>query len=173
MQNTFLPHEQFEGAKVLAEIGVKIAAGRAELATLEKDKEQFLEGRAQDAIERVNRVLEGSRQLIGEIGKYHDELVGYRREVEGFLADILYLIERVGVWKAEFDREITLKNREIDQKIVKNDEILAEIRQQRALLEGETEGIKVRREALRKDMVKIRDEWATLGRAKDEIKGKK
>lgn len=170
---TTLDHEQFEGATVLAEIGAKIAAGRAALSDLETSKEDFLNVREADAVARVKQVLEQSQELIGEIGQYHSELVGYRNEVDGFLRDILYLVQRVGEWKREFDSDVSFQNREIDKKILQNTDILIEIKGQRALLAGETSGIKAKREALRLDTLKIKDEWATLGRAKEELTTKK
>lgn len=167
--DVLLDHEKFEGAKILAEIGTKIAAGRAELANLDETKEDFINGREADAISRVNRVLEQSKELLAECTKYQNELVGYRNELSVFLEQILCLIQRVEAWKAEFDKEIGEKNQEIDKKIKENDELLAQIRGQRALLAGESEGIKTKRANLAADMVKIKDEWATLGRAKKEL----
>lgn len=168
-----LDKEQFEGAKVLAEIGAKIAAGRAALTELESGKRDFLDGREAEAIARVGKVLANSKELLAEVSKYHSELVGYRIELEGFLEKVLYLVQSVETWKADFDREIGEKNKEIDQKLSQNEALIVEIKGQRALLAGETTAIKGKRAALEEDMVKIRDEWATLGRAAKEINSKK
>ncbi len=168
-----LDHEKFEAAKTLAEIGTKIAAGRAALTELESGKGDFLDKRAQETVAKVKEVLEHSKDLLAEFGGYHNELVGYRNELDAFLAEILYLLQSVERWKAEFDAEVGDKNRQIDRKIAQNKDILAEIKGQRALLAGETEGIKSKREHLRTEALKIKDEWETLGRTKEEIKQKK
>lgn len=166
---TTLDHEQFEGAKILAEIGTKIAAGNAALALLETGKSDFLNGRAAEAETRIKEVLEQSKDLLAEIDKNYSALVRYRNQVDDFLKDVLYLIQSVERWKKEFEAEFTEKNKRIDVKIAQNNDILKEIKVQRALLEGETLGIKSKREALKRDATKIRDEWETLGRAKEEI----
>lgn len=170
---TNLDHEQFEGAKVLAEIGTKIATGRATLVELERSKDDFLAGREADAIARVSEVLAQSKELIAEIGNYHDELVGYSREVDAYLADLLYLIQSVERWKEAFDKENSEKLVEINTKIAENKVILDKIQQNRSLLEGESAGIVTKRKALREETRKINDEWATLGRAAKEINSKK
>lgn len=171
MQN--LDHEQFEGAKLLADIGAKIAAGRAALSNLEQGKEEFLNDRAAEATLRVKEVLEQSKNIIIEIGTYHSELVGYSNQVDGFLTDVLYLLQSVERWKEAFDTENATKIVEINTKIEENKVILEQIEQARALLAGESEGIRVKRRNLNSQSAQINDEWATLGRAKNELTAKK
>lgn len=167
-----LDHDKFEAIKVLAEIGVKISAGKAELDNLGRGKEDFLQGREADAIARVAAVLDGAKGLLVELDGYYSELVGFRNSLDIYVTEIRALVQSVERWKSEFDAEITLKNRELDNKITRNEEILKEIKGSRALLAGESEGIKAKREALRLDSLKIEDEWKTLGRVKKEIKEK-
>ncbi len=167
MQN--LDHEQFEGAKVLADIGTKIAAGRAALSALEKGKEDFLEDRAAEATQRVQEVLEQSKDIIAEIGKYHSELVGYSNQVDGFLTDVLYLIQSVERWKEAFDEQNAAKLAEINTQIAENKVILEQIEQARALLAGEDQGIRIKRRNLNSKQAQVDDEWATLGRTKEEL----
>lgn len=167
-----LDHEQFEGAKVLADIGAKISAGKAALEALEKSKDDFLNGRESEAIARVSAALDSSKNLIIEIGTYHSELVGYSNQVDGFLADVLYLIQSVQRWKEDFDKENAEKITELDAKIIQNNLILEQIKQNRALLAGESEGIVIKRRNLRDQAAKIKDEWETLERASKEINQK-
>ncbi len=171
MQN--LEHDQFEAAKKLADIGTKIAAGRALLVELEQGKNDFLEGREAEAIKRVADVLAQSKTILSEIGNYHSELVGYSNQVNGFYDDLLYLLQSVERWKQEFDADLAAKNKEIDAKIKENKLILEQVQQARALLAGESEGIGIKRRNLNEQTTKINDEWATLGRAAEEINGKK
>lgn len=173
MNTQQLDHEHFEAVQVLAEIGTKISAGKAELDSLNADKEAFLEGREADAIARVAQALNESRSLLDEVAGYYSELVGFRNAIDAYVVDVRNLIQNIERWKEEFDEEITHKNQEIDAKVESNREILAEVRGRRALLAGETEGIEVRRAALRADETRIKDEWETLGRAAKEINGKK
>ncbi len=173
METTLLDHEQFEGAKILAEIGAKIAAGRAALVELETSKEDFLTDREADAIARVGKVLEQSKELLDQCGNYHNELVSFRIQIGEFADDVRGLIQFVESWKSAFDRELAAKNADIDRKIIQNDALLTQIKQQRALLEGESEGIKGKRQSLAQDKLKINDEWQTLTRAAEEINRKK
>lgn len=168
-----LDHENFEGAQVLAEIGAKIAEGRAELANLESSKQEFLTDRASEATERIKRVLETSKELIGEIEKYHSELVGFRDQIGVLADDARELIQSIERWKKQFDETNAALLADIDKKLKENSEILLQIKANRALLEGEKEGIETKRAALRLDRIKINDEWAALERAANEINNKK
>lgn len=165
-----LDHEQFEGAKVLADIGAKIASGKAALDALERSKDDFLNEREAEAIARVSKALSDSKDIIIEIGTYHSELVGYRNQVEGFLSDVLYLIQSVERWKSEFDRENTEKIQQINTKIEENKVIYGQITEARALLKGESDSIKGKRAHLNLQQAKIDDEWATIARVKKELK---
>ncbi len=171
MQN--LEHAHFEAVQALADIGTKLAAGRAALSELESSKGDFLDGRAEEATQRVAEVLVQSKGLLDEIGKYHSELVEYRNQVDGFVAEILYFIQSVERWKEAFDKENTAKLREINNKIEENTLILSQIQKARSLLEGESSSIKGKRAALNSQQAKINDEWATLGRTKEELDAKK
>ncbi len=173
MNTQSLDHEHFEAIKALGEIGVKISAGKAELDNLDRTREEFLEGRAQEAIDRVSQVLEESRGLLNELAGYHSELVGFRNAIDIYVMDVRNLIQSVERWKAQFDETCAQKNKDIDAKLAKNTEILKEIKQQRARLAGEAEGVDTKRAALKLETIKINDEWATLGRAQEEINGKK
>lgn len=164
-----LNHEDFQGAQVLADIGTKIAASRALFAELERDTEDFLVGREAEAAARIQKVLVQSRGLLDEIGKNHTALVGYRTEVENYMADVRCLIQAIEGWKNDFDARNTEILADIEVKSKENEQILTEIKAQRALLAGESKGITTKRAALREETKKITDEWATLGRAKKEI----
>lgn len=169
---TILDHEDFEGATVLAEIGVKIATARAQLSTLESTKEEYLDGRAAEAAERIAEVLTQSAELIEEIGKNHKDLVGYRTAVDNYLDDVRYLIQVVKGWKEAFDKSCEAKLAEIVAKTKGNDAILTQIKGQRALLAGEELAIMGKRAVLKEETAKILDEWATLERASKEINKK-
>ncbi len=172
METTLLDHEQFEGAKVLAEIGSQIAAGRAALVELEANKEDFLEGREQEAIARIDAVLEDSKALLDECGAYHSELVSFRNQINDLVVGVRGLIQSVERWKKEFDSRLDEKQRQIEKKLTDNRFLLKQLRAERALLSGESEAIKGKRDALAQEQRKIDDEWATLTRAASEINGK-
>lgn len=167
--NQILDHEQFEGAQVLAEIGTKIAAGRALLIELESSKEEFLNGREVEALARVNEVLKQSRELIDEIGKNHSELVGYRTQVDGYFEDVRCLLQAVKNWKESFDTQNAAILKEINEKIKENNTIIEQIKGNRALLDGETQDIARRRKIIAEETIKMNDERGVLDRAWKEL----
>lgn len=164
-----LDHDQFESAKVLADIGAKISAGKAALAELELGKADFLDARAADATRRIDEVLAQSKEVLVEIGGYYSELVGYRNQVDNFLADVRYLIQSVEGWKKRFDAEIEAKSAEVDAKIVQNSALVAQVKAERATLAEESVNISKKRDLLGEEMVRVNDEWQTLTRASKEI----
>lgn len=168
-----LDHEKFEGVKELADIGLKIAQGRATLAQLKTDTDSYLASREEEAVARIKIALVVSQQLITEIGQYHGELEGYRREVETFVDDIRSLLEGVAGFKKILTETTEALYKNLDIKQTKIDAALVEVKRGRALLEADQQDLAAKRQQFGSDKKALRDEWAALERAAAEIKNKK
>lgn len=168
-----LEHEQFEGAKELAAIGLRIAEGRALIANLDAEREEYLDGREKEAVERIELVLAQSSELLKEIGANHDELVKYRRELDDYCASLRYFNERVSeghqAFKEYFDREnakLDEKLKEVAAQRAQAKKELSQISSDRALLKGQ-------QAQLKDDQRLLDDRRATLERGFAELRAKK
>lgn len=168
-----LDHEQFEGAKVLAEIGTKIAEGRAVLEQLKSSTDSYLKEREQETIERIKKVLESSATLLTEIGQYHSELEGYRNQVATFVVDIRYLLEGIGSFETLLNETTSAVRGDLDNREAKVGAALEQVRKGRALLAADARDLEAQKQQFGKDKKKLKDEWAALERAAAEIKNKK
>lgn len=170
---TTLDHEQFEGAKVLAEIGTKIAEGRALLITLDASKETYLEEREKEALERVAKALESSKELLTEIGSNHSELEGFRTQVGEIVSEVRTLLEDIAKFREAFQKYISDERGALTEKQRKIDEALIEIRKGRSLLDAQQLDIQNQKREIGTSKKALRDEWAALERASAEIKSNK
>ncbi len=150
-----LDYEQFEGAKELAQIGLKIAEGRATLSDLKAQEPAFIAERGRKVEERIKEVLVESRELIALIGTNHDALVEYRKEVTQYVADLRYFIESVKAWKEAADEEIKLENEKLDTKRTEIQALIAEENAQALQLKNDSGIIEKDREALRRESKKL------------------
>jgi chromosome segregation ATPase len=85
---TTLDHEKFNTAKEIADINIAIAEARTTLAALGASREAFLTGREQEAIARIKKVLDESKDVLDDIDRNHHELSSYRVELKHH-ADVL------------------------------------------------------------------------------------
>lgn len=169
---TILDHEQFEGAKELAEIGKQIAEGRALLSTLESSKEEFLTTRERDLVQRIQMVVVGSQELIRQIGTNHDKLVEYRREVTAYVADLRYFVESVTAWKEAIDAQVKTSLETLDKKAQEVTALIEQERHESTRLESERGMMAAERKSMIEETQKFQSERGTLDRAWQELKKK-
>lgn len=170
---TKLDHENFEGAKVLADIGLKIAAGRALLRDLETTKDAYLAKREDEAVARIRAAIESSKGMLEELERYHSELNGYRTDLTAFAEEVRCLIEDISQFRKSFEAATTAILEDLEKKQKQVDDGFASLRNARILLDAERRELHQSKADLGKEKKKLRDEWAALERAAAEIKSKK
>lgn len=168
-----LDHEKFEGVKELAAIQTEIANGRAILKQLEASKDEHLVEREKEAVDRIHAALASSVALLTQIGENHDELVKYRKEVDGFVDDLRYLLEAVRSIQAVYEEKNAAEKEDLKIAQQKIDLALKNIARQRVDIDEDKEKIRADREAIVKETIKLRDERDTLDRAWKELRHKK
>lgn len=168
-----LEHEKFQGAQELAKIGVAIAQGKATLEGLKKGEGEFIKAREEKALAAVQSALEQSRDLLTEIGQNHDALTRYRTEIEGFLDDVRSLLEAVKEIKEAFDTGTKAVLEDIERRQTQLDLTLIEVRKEKSLVEGAIKDMQVKRQQIRDEARKLRDDKAEWERTKKELEDKK
>lgn len=168
-----LDHEQFDGAVELAEINRKIAEGRALIADLHASKDTVLEEQERAIIERVQRVLTNSHDLLRRIGDNHDELVKYRRETEQYVSDLRYFVESVMGYKRDFDLYANEQHKKLDAREQEIEGQKSENQKLSENLKTQSGDLAKGRAQLSIDQRRVIDGWETLKRATEELKTKK
>lgn len=168
--NHVLPQEEFEGAKELAEIGRQIAEGRALLGGLESSKAEFVTKRGDEVAARIKQVLVESEGLITQIGKNHDGLVKYRREVTAYVADLRCFIQSVNEWVASVNETVNAKLTELGEKEETVRKLTEEEKKFEEANRKDHEDVVKDREELGKEIKKYRDDKARLKQGFIELK---
>jgi hypothetical protein len=113
---TTLQKEEFESKKLLADIGVQIAKGRSEISELQKHKEDFLQQREIEVMERVKAVLIASKDALTQVDKNKDELTAFHRELASFAQELVSWSEKLQESQLAFDRKTEKVYEQIDVK---------------------------------------------------------
>lgn len=165
-----LDHEQFQGAKELAEIGVKISASTAALQSLKIAEGEYISEREARLVARLKATLVDSAELIKQIGSNHDALVGYRNFVTDLHDKILSLIQCITDCEALLDEAASY----LDQRISDHEAKVASFREavtkERALIDGERDALAAWSDRLGERERDLNDREKTLKRTLDRIK---
>ncbi len=79
---------QMEALKALSDMNLKVSEVRAELSELETMKEAFIVSREKEVSERIDALLQESRETIKETVQNYQDMKSFHKEVSTF-ADIL------------------------------------------------------------------------------------
>lgn len=165
-----LDHEKFEGVKELAAISTKIAMGRALISQLDDGKEEFLRKQEQELLERIDLALAASEDHIREIGKNHDELTKYRRELDGYCDSLRYFNERIAAFRKEADTFFKAENEKLDAKLKEIADKTLEVKKARLILEGDQKTVESARTRLEKEQRLLADRQGMVTRGFAELK---
>lgn len=157
-----LPKEQFDYQKTLADIGVQIAKGRAELSELEKTKQDYLLAREKEAEGHIQAVLKASQEALNQIGTNQDALTIYARQLENFADELAKWNEKLAKQQQDFEAKNSTIMAKISQKTVNIERATIELKMQQAVIESDRrENIK-RHQQLNTRERAINDKYKTL-----------
>lgn len=117
MENITIPQEEFDAKKILAEIGMQVASGRAELAQLQQEKETFYKEQELELMQRLQLLLKNSEKSLQAITKNHDALESYAKELAIFSKELeswriklneqsTELVNKSQVFYTDFDKKM-------------------------------------------------------------------
>ncbi len=150
-----LKQEEYNTAKALASMQVELAAGRAAILKLEKDKKEYLALRETEVHERVAKVLAESRDALEQITKNHDELSHYGDELKAQATDLNNLSTQIVTLSQHFRAWM-------DQEGKKIENLFMAIADEKKLLKSVSIGIFEDRKQLERERATIAEEWRLL-----------
>lgn len=165
-----IEHEKMEAMKALADITSQISIGREKLSELRLEMSSFLSERDRLDKLRLTKLLDESKDLIGEIKKNYQELKNYANDLKSHTAfigethdTIKVIIQSIANTSSEFK---TFIDEEIDKVAVMKAELEIDKRQ---VVEDNKE-IENSREEIKKDRARIESQQATLLTSTNDIK---
>lgn len=98
-----LPHEQYVYQKTLADIGVAIAKGRAELAELGTKTEVEVQKQQEEILRRVDLAVKASEIALNQVHSNQLTLESYHQELQNFALELHKWNETLTVQQQDFE----------------------------------------------------------------------
>lgn len=172
METELLQKEAFEALKVLADIQGQIAMARADLATLEAEKDVYLTTREKEAQDRVIAVLEGMKGTFTEIDKNIRDLTGFKDGVMTFRDDVVKLSNNIKLFSFDFRKELEESRETIEKKAAELLDLQDNINKQKGLIEGERSNLAEESKRLEEEAIFLKDQRGAFERAWMELEMK-
>lgn len=160
-----LSKEQFEYQKTLAEIGVQIAKGRAELSELAQKKEDYLQKQEAEALEKVNAVLEASAVALNQTARNQDLLVSWKNELESFAVELATWNRKLAKQQQDFDVKSADIMAKISQKTEGLEKLSTVMKMQQSIIESNRQENDKRNLQLNDLERQVNDRYKTLLKA--------
>lgn len=147
--------EQFDAVKKLSEIQISLSEGLAALKTLKENTEEYMVFREKEAEQRVTKVLKESRDALENISINYDQLTRFREELQAYANQIKNGSDIVVTLFKNFRKSIDEADEDMKDHYASIKEVEKQIKIENSL-------IKVQREEIKKDRLKLEDETRLL-----------
>lgn len=166
MDITEVDAQKMDSLKQLAETNLKVSESRVNLSKLQEEEETFIVDREKRTVERVNKVLADSKEIIEEANNNYtavQELTSVAKDFASYLSEAFNSFRGV--------RDAHKENQDVWEKhVTDTEEKLSETRKilqiDRKILEIDKETLKKTRQELKKEKQKIDEEWEEVKREK-------
>lgn len=165
-----LTKENMDATKELAATNMKISEAKNIIFKLQEDETKYLEEREKKALERIDKVLDDSRELLDLAKGNYNEVHEFCKTITTFANFLSEAHTKFGGILESFKERNDEWNKEIDRQNAELAETRKNILIERSLLENEKKNIEKARQEIEKAMIKMKDERATLDRAITRLK---
>ncbi len=165
--------EQMESLKALADINLKISEAKNTLFKLQEEETEYLVLREQKAMDRIQKVVDESTELVKEADQNHAQIKELFIEVSQFAEKLLRTQESFQGLITEFEE----RNVEWEKRVGEQQDDITQIRNQfkaeKIEIENTKSSIAIAKKALAEEDRKIKDRWSEYDRAVNRLKEKR
>lgn len=165
-----IPHEQFEYQKTLADIGVQIAKGRAELSELAQKKDAYLDKVQVEVDKRIEAVVKASEDALKQASSNQNLLSDWKKELDSFAVELAGWHEKLANQQQEFEVRGGSIMANLSQKSAALEKLSTEMKMQESKIKADREENNKRHIALNSKERQINDRYKTLLSAERELK---
>jgi predicted nucleic acid-binding Zn-ribbon protein len=162
--------EQFAYQKTLADIGVQIAKGRAEISELAQKKQDYLEKQEAEALVKVQGILNASVEALGQAAKNQDLLVSWKNELESFAVELTSWNEKLTNQQQDFEAKSANIMANISVKTAELNKLSTTTKALQSMIESNRQENDKRNLALNAKEKLVNDRYQTLLKTEKEIK---
>ena len=157
--------EQMDSLKALSEINLKISEAKNTLFALQEDETEYLVARERKAMDRIQKVVDESTELVKEADQNHAQIKQLFVEVSAFAEKLIKTQQDFRGLITEFEE----RNVDWERDIGRQQDELAEIRKQQKVMsiqiENERKSLEQAKKKLADDQRKLASDQGTLERA--------
>lgn len=158
--------------KALADTNLKISEVRTTLIKLEETETEYLEGREKKAVEKIQKVLDESKDLIEKTQNNYAEIHKLCTTVSEFAETLTKIYFQFKEMLAEFDTRNEAWDREVEKQVAEFGEIKKLIKLDKQVIENDKKAIKQSKEIIKNDQTHIESQRAQIKSAFEVLKQK-
>lgn len=158
--------------KALADTNLKISEVRTTLIKLEETETEYLEGREKKAVEKIQKVLDESKDLVEKTQNNYAEVHQLCVTASEFSETFTKIYVQFKEMLLEFDARSELWNKEVERQISEFTEIKKLIKLDKQTIENDKKGIEQSRKTIKNDQTHIESQRAQIKSAFEVLKQK-
>lgn len=164
MSENIVTTEQMEALKALSDVNIKISEAHNSLRKLQEDETEYLVLREKKAMDRIEKTIQDSQELLEQADKNYGEIKEIARLIHEFTQNLIKLSSDYRLLIAEFEA----RNTDWERNIGRQQDELAEKRQNlnalQTFLENDRKGLEIERAKLVEDQKKLNSDRGLLDR---------
>lgn len=170
MHEQELSKERMDAFRELAETNMKIGEAKNSLAKVKEAEEAYLKERDEKATERIQKIIEDSRDLLKEVKENYGEIHNLANTASSFAGFLLEMSDTFVGLLADFQEKDKLWNEKTKRQEEEFEQVRNEIRADKVKIKNDLEAITRKKQLLAEDRRKLDDERGTLERAINRLK---
>lgn len=169
MENT-ITKEQMDSMKALADVNIKISEAQNLLFKLQETETEYLVEREGKAVERIQKVLEDSKEILSEIDKNYEKVQQFASTITSFSETLNKSFDSFVKLLSDFRERSDLWDKEVKATEEKIDLEKRDIHTQRIQIENDTKANQQKEKMLKDEWVKIESDRGLISRTVERLK---
>lgn len=165
MKETIVSKQNMEGLKTLSEITLKISDAKNLLFKLQEDETEYLILREKRAMERIQKVIDDSGEMVKEADKNYEKIQELFNGISEFASNLVSIQEQFTSLFSAFNERNVLWEADMAKQ---QDEILDirnKIKVDQIKIENDSKSIDIAKQKIKDDQRKLDSDRGTVERA--------
>lgn len=170
MEQHVITTEQMESMEALSKVNLEISEARNVLFKLQEEETAYLVARERKVMDRIQKTVDESHQLVKEADKNHGQIKLFAGEISNFAQNLLRIQKDFHETLEEFEN----RNIEWEKDIGRQQDGIANIRKslkvESVQIENDKKSLKQGQKRLENDQKKLNSDRGTVERAINRLK---
>lgn len=173
MNTQVLEKSKMDAIKELADTSIKISEAKNIIFKLQEDETEYLVLREKKALEKIEKVVRESKELLEQSKSNYEEIHGLCRQVSELILFLTTTQSSLADLLREFNERSDLWDIEVKDQLAEIEEVKRKNQIDKTLIENDQKTIKVELKKLENEQIKINDQRETIKRIIERLKNNK